>query len=232
MAAKVLSEAGAEVVLLEAGPTWSAPKNGAMFAWSYSSPRRGAGSREKPFGEFDGCLGGWDIEGEPYPVADGQRFLWFRARMLGGRTNHWGRISLRFGPLGLQGSKPRWRRRRLAHHLRRHQAVLRQAGRAGRNLRYERRARQRAGRHFSAAARAALLRAADEEGLRLARHHVYPIAAVCPHAASLRPARLPLLWTVRARLLHGIEFLNPVRTPAALPRDASRSSPAPWRAKC
>ncbi|PYR24853.1 MAG: GMC family oxidoreductase, partial [Acidobacteria bacterium] len=23
---------------------------------------------------------------------------WFRARMLGGRTNHWGRISLRFGP--------------------------------------------------------------------------------------------------------------------------------------
>ena len=24
--------------------------------------------------------------------------MWFRARMLGGRTNHWGRISLRFGP--------------------------------------------------------------------------------------------------------------------------------------
>ena len=23
---------------------------------------------------------------------------WFRSRMLGGRTNHWGRISLRFGP--------------------------------------------------------------------------------------------------------------------------------------
>jgi choline dehydrogenase-like flavoprotein len=98
MAAKVLSEAGADCVLLEAGPTWAADKDGAMFAWSYDSPRRGAGSRAKPFGEFDGCIGGWDLEGEPYTVAEGDRFLWFRARMLGGRTNHWGRISLRFGP--------------------------------------------------------------------------------------------------------------------------------------
>ena len=28
---------------------------------------------------------------------DGTQFDWFRSRMLGGRTNHWGRISLRFG---------------------------------------------------------------------------------------------------------------------------------------
>jgi len=103
MAAKVLSEGGADCVLLEAGPMWDAATDGAMMTWTYSSPRRGAGSREKPFGEFDGCLGGWDIEGEPYTVAGGQRFLWFRARMLGGRTNHWGRISLRFGPWDFQG---------------------------------------------------------------------------------------------------------------------------------
>ena len=69
-----------------------------MFAWPYDSPRRGAGHRGRPFGEFDGCIGGWDIEGEPYTVEEGQNFRWFRARMLGGRTNHWGRISLRFGP--------------------------------------------------------------------------------------------------------------------------------------
>jgi choline dehydrogenase-like flavoprotein len=103
MAAKVLTEGGADVILLEAGPMWAADKDGAMFAWNYSSPRRGAGSRARPFGEFDGCLGGWDIEGEPYTVAEGQRFLWFRARMLGGRTNHWGRISLRFGPWDFKG---------------------------------------------------------------------------------------------------------------------------------
>jgi choline dehydrogenase-like flavoprotein len=71
--------------------------------WAYTSPRRGAGTRKKPFGEFDGCIGGWDLEGEPYTVAEGQRFLWFRARMLGGRTNHWGRISLRFGPWDFKG---------------------------------------------------------------------------------------------------------------------------------
>jgi choline dehydrogenase-like flavoprotein len=98
MTAKVLAEAGAEVLLLEAGPTWDAAKDGAMFAWSYDSPRRGKGHRGRPFGEYDGCLGGWDIEGEPYTVARGNQFMWFRGRMLGGRTNHWGRISLRFGP--------------------------------------------------------------------------------------------------------------------------------------
>jgi choline dehydrogenase-like flavoprotein len=103
MAAKVLAEAGAECVLLEAGPPWAADKDGAMFKWSYESPRRGAASRARPFGEFDGCLGGWDIEGEPYTVAPGERFMWFRARMLGGRTNHWGRISLRFGPWDFEG---------------------------------------------------------------------------------------------------------------------------------
>jgi choline dehydrogenase-like flavoprotein len=98
MAAKVLAEAGADVVLLEAGAWWDVQKDGKMFAWPYDSPRRGAGHRARPFGEFDGCIGGWDIEGEPYTVAEGENFRWFRARMLGGRTNHWGRISLRFGP--------------------------------------------------------------------------------------------------------------------------------------
>jgi choline dehydrogenase-like flavoprotein len=98
MAAMVLAQAGADVVMLEAGPSWDVQKDGHMFAWNYDSPRRGAGHRGRPFGEWDACLGGWDIEGEPYTVAEGESFRWFRARMLGGRTNHWGRISLRFGP--------------------------------------------------------------------------------------------------------------------------------------
>src|SRR5204863_2601601 len=37
-------------------------------------------------------------EGEPYTTNAGDSFLWWRARMLGGRTNHWGRYSFRFGP--------------------------------------------------------------------------------------------------------------------------------------
>jgi len=98
MAAKVLAEAGAEVVLLEAGAWWDAAKDGAMLKWNYESPRRGAGYRARAFGEFDASVGGWDLEGEPYTTAPGDEFMWWRSRMLGGRTNHWGRISLRFGP--------------------------------------------------------------------------------------------------------------------------------------
>jgi choline dehydrogenase-like flavoprotein len=103
MAAKVLTEAGADVVLLEVGGWWDTAKDGAMLKWNYESPRRGAGYRARAFGEFDASIGGWDLEGEPYTTAPGDEFLWWRSRMLGGRTNHWGRISLRFGPYDFKG---------------------------------------------------------------------------------------------------------------------------------
>jgi len=98
MAAKVLTEAGADVVMLEAGVYWDPVKDSKMLAWSYETPRRGADIPERQFGEFDAGLGGWTLEGEPYTTAPGEEFDWYRTRMLGGRTNHWGRISLRFGP--------------------------------------------------------------------------------------------------------------------------------------
>ena len=98
MAAMVLAEAGASVVMLEAGPMWDATLDTAMYKWPYQTPRRGAATPERHFGEFDAALGGWSLDGEPYTSAPGSQFDWFRSRMLGGRTNHWGRISLRFGP--------------------------------------------------------------------------------------------------------------------------------------
>ena len=103
MAAYALTKAGAKVVMLEAGGPWYASKNSQMLTPSFASPRRGASTRIRPFGEFDACDGGWDIEGEPYTVASGNKFMWWRGRMLGGRTNHWGRISLRFGPDDFKG---------------------------------------------------------------------------------------------------------------------------------
>jgi choline dehydrogenase-like flavoprotein len=98
MAAKVLTEAGANVLMLEAGPMWDPVADSFMFSWPYNSPRRGAATQKQQFGEFDAAFGGWTLEGEPYTNGPDSTFDWFRSRMLGGRTNHWGRISLRFGP--------------------------------------------------------------------------------------------------------------------------------------
>jgi choline dehydrogenase-like flavoprotein len=103
MSAYALTQQGARVVMLEAGGEWYASKDSKMLVPEWASPRRGASTRIRPFGEFDACDGGWDIEGEPYTVAAGQKFNWWRGRMLGGRTNHWGRISLRFGPDDFKG---------------------------------------------------------------------------------------------------------------------------------
>lgn len=99
MATKALADAGLKVAVVEAGPFFDPadPKTQTQFKWPYESPRRGANT-QRAFGEFDMAYGGWDIEGEPYNQVNGSSFHWFRSRMLGGRTNHWGRISLRFGP--------------------------------------------------------------------------------------------------------------------------------------
>src|SRR5258708_20843011 len=65
MAAYVLTRAGLNVTVLEAGGPWDNTTDSAMFKWPYESPRRGASTHAKPFGEFDGCLGGAQLPGEP-----------------------------------------------------------------------------------------------------------------------------------------------------------------------
>ncbi len=99
MAAYILAKAGLKICLLEAGGYYDPadPKYITQLKNPWESPRRGAGTT-RAFGDFDAAWGGWDIEGEPYTTVKGTEFHWFRSRMLGGRTNHWGRISLRFGP--------------------------------------------------------------------------------------------------------------------------------------
>lgn len=97
MAAYVLAHAGLKVLLVEAGPFFDPAVDSHQLKWPWESIRRGAPTN-RPFGDFDGSYGGYRIEGEPYTTKDGTKFGWFRSRMLGGRTNHWGRISLRMGP--------------------------------------------------------------------------------------------------------------------------------------
>lgn len=98
MAAYVLANAGIKVCLLEAGPMFDPAKNSSQLKNPWDSPRRGASTKHRPFGDFDASYWGWEIDGEPYTKESGTQWDWWRARMLGGRTNHWGRISLRFGP--------------------------------------------------------------------------------------------------------------------------------------
>jgi len=99
MTAKVLAEAGLTVAVVEAGGDFDPAKEEyrTQLKWPWESPRRGANTK-RAFGDFDAAWGGWEIDGEPYTRSEGTKFDWFRSRMLGGRTNHWGRISLRFGP--------------------------------------------------------------------------------------------------------------------------------------
>ncbi len=100
MATKILAEAGLSVAVVEAGGDWDPAKeeDRTQLRFPWESPRRGASTQIRPFGDFDAAIGGWEMEDEPYTRKDGTKFDWFRSRMLGGRTNHWGRISLRFGP--------------------------------------------------------------------------------------------------------------------------------------
>jgi choline dehydrogenase-like flavoprotein len=103
MAAKVLTEGGLSVVMLEAGPTLDPEKDFKEHLWPYDLERRGVGVGAKYRNilgdEFMAPNGAWEIEGEPYSSAPGSKFRWFRSRIVGGRTNHWGRIALRFAPV-------------------------------------------------------------------------------------------------------------------------------------
>ena len=100
--AYTLTMEGAKVLMLEAGRNYDPVKETPMFQTNAQAPLRGQSTPDKPFGFHDATIdGGWQVPGEPYTSASSdpaRQFWWWRARMLGGRTNHWGRISLRNGP--------------------------------------------------------------------------------------------------------------------------------------
>jgi choline dehydrogenase-like flavoprotein len=124
MSAYTLAKAGLKVLVLEAGRNYDPISETPMFENDSQAPLRGAPTPDKPFGFFDATVGGgWTVPGEPYMIQregqntweeasdweakkTSQNFMWWRPRMLGGRTNHWGRIALRMGPYDF---KPRSR---------------------------------------------------------------------------------------------------------------------------
>src|ERR1700740_823244 len=74
-AAKVLTEGGLNVVMLEAGPPLNPDNDFKEHVWPYELAHRGAGIegrlRLKIGDEFMAPNGFWEIEGEPYTTAPG-----------------------------------------------------------------------------------------------------------------------------------------------------------------
>ena len=99
--AYTLTLAGLKCVMLEAGRNYDVVKETPMFNTPAQAPLSGNATPDKPFGFHDATVGGgWEVPGEPYTSVQekpNEEFKWWRPRMLGGRTNHWGRISLRNG---------------------------------------------------------------------------------------------------------------------------------------
>lgn len=104
MAAYELTRSGRKVLMLEAGRDYDPKTETPMFKRNGDAPLLGAGNADKDFGYYDATVdGGWQVPDEPYTTADNSEFMWWRARMLGGRTNHWGRYSLRFSEHDFKG---------------------------------------------------------------------------------------------------------------------------------
>jgi polyvinyl alcohol dehydrogenase (cytochrome) len=101
--AHVLTGLGLRVTLLEAGPMLDPMRDFKEHQWPHDYDHRGAEvggrryfGRGEAFGFFSTTSGGWELEGEPYTVGDDSEFQWFRSRIIGGRTNHYGRLTFRF----------------------------------------------------------------------------------------------------------------------------------------
>jgi choline dehydrogenase-like flavoprotein len=100
--AYTLTMEGIKVLVLEAGRMFDPTSETAMMHTPDMAPLRGEKTPDKQYGFYDASVeSGWDIPGEPYTQASKEslrQFAWWRQRMMGGRTNHWGRVSLRNGP--------------------------------------------------------------------------------------------------------------------------------------
>ena len=199
-------EAGADVVLMEAGDVWYASRDSKMMFPNYfSAPRRRAASAVRRVRRVRRRL---EIDGEPYTTAPGTRFLWWRARMLGGRTNHWGRISLRFGPddfrrKTLDGMGDDWP---ISYD---DVALITTASTRSS-------ASMEAAREFHTSPMACFNRRrlhamsnADQEGKRQPRHHLHSRAQIGYHEAAEWKARVSLLRPMWPWVHIALEFLQP-----------------------
>jgi choline dehydrogenase-like flavoprotein len=125
MAAFQLATAGIKVLVLEAGRMLDHKKEYRTMEWPYASPRRhrvppdyrplqaaeynfverpyGTDPRLASYRKVASYAGNtftrnWVVNEKEHPTT-GTPYAWVRARVLGGKTNFWGRVAIRYGPL-------------------------------------------------------------------------------------------------------------------------------------
>jgi len=111
MAAYQLTKSGAKVLLLEAGPDVDPRRDNSRHKKVWDLPLRGAMSPQerdryrinKSANFYNKHVMMEDAE-EPYSTPAGKPFVWVRSRVVGGKTLHWGRLSLRFSDLDFQAA--------------------------------------------------------------------------------------------------------------------------------
>ena len=112
MAAKELTERGMKVLVLEAGPPVNPERDLGHHRWAYQSMYRGSGPpgwktseqwMQDTAGEFSRHFYVKDSE-HPYTTDPGKPFMWVRARIVGGKTLHWGRFSWRLSDLDFKAA--------------------------------------------------------------------------------------------------------------------------------
>jgi choline dehydrogenase-like flavoprotein len=130
MAAYQLATAGIKVLVLEAGRLIDHRKEYRTMEWPYASPRRHRlppGQRalavaeynflDRPYGDNptfapykklasyagNSFTRNWVVNEKEHPTT-GTPYSWVRARVLGGKTNFWGRVAIRYGPLQVQAA--------------------------------------------------------------------------------------------------------------------------------
>jgi choline dehydrogenase-like flavoprotein len=99
---KVLADLGVKVLLMEAGPMVSMSDFKMLRTPASTVWHRGAGEQAQYYTggaptpiNFNAGFAA-NIADEPYTVAPGSSFRWFRSRVIGGRTNHYSRVQLRY----------------------------------------------------------------------------------------------------------------------------------------
>jgi choline dehydrogenase-like flavoprotein len=130
MAAYQLATAGLKVLVLEAGRMVDHRKEYRTMEWPYASPRRQRlppdhraiavaeyNFLDRPYGDNpalakykklasyagNSYTRNWVVNEKEHPTT-GTPYSWVRARVLGGKTNFWGRVAIRYGPLQFQAA--------------------------------------------------------------------------------------------------------------------------------